>query len=1001
MSDDHILPSPNEAGRSFEEQVAAIYRSLGYTVTRNKTYKGQEVDIMARQAIPGSGEIALAIECKYRRDGVLSNQDVYDFLGGYRQLLQGGQATKCVLVCNRKVSDSAANALLDEPNFLAIPFSDLQRQALDPAKALLQYVHRYEASEIFQRYVDPDLHIAEMETQPNYVPRDVRPRSRAALDFIRLVLDAGSRPRLFILADFGAGKTTLLQHVKYIVARRYLDGTSAVVPLLLRLSSLDQYPSLNDFILDGYYREVGTRLEDVARFWELVAASSFVFLLDGFDEASVKADEHTRGDLLARLGPLVRSGCHVILSSRPNYFVSYREFERALARIQAAEEVRGDDGKGTAVARLVGLLTPPSAAAQGQVGRSDLRFLRCHIDRLTPSQIDQYLSRLDADFQRVTALTWQEVRDRLYDIYDLPDLMTRPLLLEMITTTVLEGGIDLSEPLTSVTQTDLYSAYVHRKLQLDRERSNLRRHLTSITDRMSFAEYCAVWLCEHERSTVDLGAMAGIVRQAVGGRKAADESSAVLTDLRTSSFLTIDEFGGLRFVHRSFQEFFLAQWMSKALAGRTSSTTEQVYGLLRHPTTWETLNFLSEMLKPDAAQQINETIQEFADDRNEGVLLGNLVSLLLYAQRECSLPRQGVSLVDRKFPDLRIGPGQSEDVRLVGCECRLLTISGLVFRGNFKDTTVDELALVNAKCELTLLDSPAGLIRLTASDVTVSTSGMTGSAVAVEGSDVALFSSEGDNAISLSAVQSVVRLNTVGSPIEVVCEGSLLDAHLDHGEGSLVIPRLDAVGSLVLLSDSTVVSGGSLLSSLVIVEAAAARSLCMSCWVEGSVVLVIGGCADLGCRETLQGHGNVVLGLTVTEDYPGYGFGRGLLFTGRGKWRFGRDDRQLAQAPKPYPEIDRFSDLASIPIARATANSVIEIEFNRRLSDKVSLWRQCIEVLSSRVGSPRDVIASCIMRSAGPEFECLRDSIPGGICPDLHRLVARRAARADRMRVLQ
>jgi hypothetical protein len=65
------------------------------------------------------------------------------------------------------------------------------------------------------------------------------------------------------------------------------------------------------------------------------------------------------------------------------------------------------------------------------------------IRQLDEQQVAEYLRAEEPAILRKTGLNTTEFRDSLYRIYDLEDLMRRPLLLKMIVKTVLSAGVDL------------------------------------------------------------------------------------------------------------------------------------------------------------------------------------------------------------------------------------------------------------------------------------------------------------------------------------------------------------------------------------------------------------------------------------------------------------------------------------------------------------------------------------------------------------------------------
>src|SRR5690606_25134612 len=82
--------------------------------------------------------------------------------------------------------------------------------------------------------------------------------------------------------------------------------------------------------------------------------------------------------------------------------------------------------------------------------------------------------------------------------------------------------------------------------------------------RQSFAEDCAVRMLRDDVLVLDTETVRALAVKSVGAHRAPIDD--VLTDLRTCSFMTTDPDGGWRFIHRSFQEFFVARRIAATLS---------------------------------------------------------------------------------------------------------------------------------------------------------------------------------------------------------------------------------------------------------------------------------------------------------------------------------------------------------------------------------------------------------------------------------------------------
>ena len=70
------MKNTTETGREFENEVANLYRILGYGVETNVDFHGFQIDLIVSRHIPGADETKLIIECKFKSRGNVSNVDV-------------------------------------------------------------------------------------------------------------------------------------------------------------------------------------------------------------------------------------------------------------------------------------------------------------------------------------------------------------------------------------------------------------------------------------------------------------------------------------------------------------------------------------------------------------------------------------------------------------------------------------------------------------------------------------------------------------------------------------------------------------------------------------------------------------------------------------------------------------------------------------------------------------------------------------------------------------
>jgi len=91
---------------SFEEEVAAIYRSLGAIVKQNVNLAGLQIDMVVKETTPSKQHLRSAIECKFYRDRV-GNRIVNDFSRVIESLKQNGLIDKGIIVSSSGFTQDA------------------------------------------------------------------------------------------------------------------------------------------------------------------------------------------------------------------------------------------------------------------------------------------------------------------------------------------------------------------------------------------------------------------------------------------------------------------------------------------------------------------------------------------------------------------------------------------------------------------------------------------------------------------------------------------------------------------------------------------------------------------------------------------------------------------------------------------------------------------------------------------------------------------------------
>jgi NACHT domain/Phage integrase family len=488
------------------------------------------------------------IEAKSRSDTVGINE-VTPFTNTADALLRAGIIQSSIFVTNTKFSQDAKSSIIGKAGIRLSTLHDLEQDLFNYSESLLKIIHDYESSPIFQDYI-------ELEGE-----REERGTRTIVPDVASYILDWSKKNRslLVLCGDFGSGKTTALERVHHQQAKLRLTEHNALLPLSFRLRSFLQYPDLWTF--------VSTSLRDNNHisptrqvFEKQLAAGNFLVLLDGFDEIETGANAVARAAHLKRLTALISAKSPCVLATRPTYFDSFEDMSRSLVNsLEKTPEFTGLESIRQDMPRLLNRLN----IGHSQSFRSDTLRNVVTISQLSEEKITEYLEKHKVELHKKTRLSTDAIKKFLFRIYDLEDLMSRPLLLKMVVVTILEGMVKVSQT-KSIGPSTLYRLYT--QLCATRDIDNRPKQFLSSDERLlACCEIALVMLREKKIVLNAREVVLAISRTnlpSVGAFRASEQSMALeraFADIRVCSFLSFGDDGSLRFAHKSYSEFFVAQ----------------------------------------------------------------------------------------------------------------------------------------------------------------------------------------------------------------------------------------------------------------------------------------------------------------------------------------------------------------------------------------------------------------------------------------------------------
>ncbi len=524
------------------------YEALGFRVVRNTRLEGHQVDLLASKYISGASLFTLLIEVKSRTGSVVGINDVTPFLNTASALVLSGRVQAAVLVTDSEFSQDANGAAYGKPGIRLLTLRELEQDLFNYSESLLKTRYDYEASAIFAEYI----------------PLGGKASELTINDAASYILDWSDSETtlLIVVGDFGSGKTTILERAFYEQAKKRLIDTTDRFPIFLRLRKLLQYSDLWDFV--SYSLKENQNISPTRAYFERqLNAGELLVFLDGFDEIQTGASAKDRASFLRTLIPLLCSNSPCVLSTRPTYFESFTQMARSFVAGQP-EPISFHRLSSNDRLDLDALLAKLRMNASERASSSQLRNV-LRLSQLTDGQITEYLASFSGEIQQATGCTAEDAKKFLYRIYDLKDLMGRPLLLNMVVSTIIAGRVPLSAKQLTIGPSTLYDLYTQICAKRDIQKA-VRGQSFDEESRLAAARAIALQMLDSgaiELSNLEVyKTVEAEYRLRVTDLEAESKSEFLdraVTDIRVCSFLSFGSDGALRFAHKSYLEFFVAQ----------------------------------------------------------------------------------------------------------------------------------------------------------------------------------------------------------------------------------------------------------------------------------------------------------------------------------------------------------------------------------------------------------------------------------------------------------
>jgi hypothetical protein len=358
--------------------------------------------------------------------------------------------------------------------------------------------------------------------------------------------------RYCVLGNYGTGKTSLAIYLAYELLKTYNSQLDRIIPIYIPMKLWDKVPSyqrLISVLIDSpnYPFQNRSRLE------ELLDSKKLLLILDGIDEISNTLDPVTSPNIVQQITSIIPNNTPYIILGRMTFFTSNKSLLSALA-------ISNND-------------IPPLLMMQLQKEN----YYTIVLKPLTWPQIEQHIIRkCDSD----ASFAIKTIREN----YDLPDLATRPVLLNIILECINDLKVLIKNKKT-ITTSDLYETYIHNWLRNPKNRSTL-----SSDAKLEMLEELSLLLLERNEKAITYSELIHFIKVKLG-----DEgfTKNFIYDLANCTFLDLTE-KFYEFSHKSFLEYFSA----KGLARRIWFTDVKDSELFKdHLTNSSSLNEIIDFLR--------------------------------------------------------------------------------------------------------------------------------------------------------------------------------------------------------------------------------------------------------------------------------------------------------------------------------------------------------------------------------------------------------------------
>jgi len=509
-------------GNAFEEEVEQLLRLKGYTVKRNELINGTQIDLIAEKK-DLLNNLVFVVECTDRNNTV-GVPLVKEKASVLLSLKSDSELFSLIFISQNGFTAKAKAFANSQPNVILLTPTDLESDLIDFEPYFNWYSHNYRNSKgifgegnLFKHYIE-------------LKARDEQNKNVSSItEEVKQWLNNSSNNLLFLLGEFGSGKTSFCRQLVYELLQEKFSRqeNQKSIPILINLREhRGAAPNLQQVITDTLINRYGVQIQSFLAFERICSSGRILLLLDGFDEMSDTSEKEALIDCFNQIYILAGLNAKILLTCRSNFFRSHSDVIELLKHfsINIPLSENTDD------------IVQLPFKDHGRV---------LYIEKLTKTQIHEFIAkRFGSDAESILK--------EIESIHDLSDLSTRPVLLDMILTTLPE----LSKVKKNINSAALYEHYTNKWTARDDWRVKMPLKI-----RQAFCEILG-WVIQNEKiQEIDYSILEHAMVQSLEKiAKNRDELGKFKNELQTCSFLVrVSNQDKFRFAHKSFLEYFVAK----------------------------------------------------------------------------------------------------------------------------------------------------------------------------------------------------------------------------------------------------------------------------------------------------------------------------------------------------------------------------------------------------------------------------------------------------------